>query len=85
MKHADAKHTHIRVAFQDGVANVVVADDGKGFDAERVLGSGEPAKSVGILGMQERVRLLNGRIHIRSEEGKGTRVSVEIPVAKEQT
>lgn len=82
-KHARARQAHIRLAFQGSTATVVITDDGKGFDPERVLGPRAPVESVGLLGMQERVRLLSGRIHIRSQEGKGTEVAVEIPIAEE--
>lgn len=81
-KHAQARQAHIRLTFRGSVATAVIADDGKGFDADRVLGSGAPVESVGLLGMQERVRLLNGRIRICSQEGRGTEVAVEIPVAE---
>ncbi|MBI4503925.1 MAG: HAMP domain-containing protein [Chloroflexi bacterium] len=82
-KHAQARQAHVRLAFRGSVATAVIADDGKGFDADRVLGSGAPVESVGLLGMLERVRLLNGHIRIRSREGTGTEVAVEIPIAEE--
>ncbi|MBI2165967.1 MAG: HAMP domain-containing protein [Chloroflexi bacterium] len=81
-KHAHAQHAHIRLEFRDSVATVMVSDDGKGFDVDRVLDFGASANSVGLLGMQERVRLLNGRLHIRSEQGKGTQVTVKIPITE---
>ncbi|MBI4336519.1 MAG: HAMP domain-containing protein [Chloroflexi bacterium] len=82
-KHSAAKHARIRLAFQDSVATVVIADDGKGFDVERLLSKEMPTKSFGLLGLQERVRLLNGQVHIRSQENKGTEVVVQIPVVAE--
>ncbi|MBI2170605.1 MAG: HAMP domain-containing protein [Chloroflexi bacterium] len=84
-KHADAKHAHVRLAQGDSKVNVVVTDDGKGFNVERALDSSMHAKNVGLLGMRERVRLLNGSMQIRSQEGKGTEVSIEIPVPEEST
>ncbi len=82
-KHANAKHAHVRLAFPDSTVSVVITDDGRGFDVDQVVGPDRPVKSVGILGMQERVGLLNGRIQIRSQEGKGSEVSIEIPIAEE--
>jgi signal transduction histidine kinase len=82
-KHAGARHVAIRLTFQNSVAHVVVADDGRGFDVERVLSPGTPVESVGLLGMQERVRLLNGLLRIRSQLGEGTELSIEIPIETE--
>jgi two-component system sensor histidine kinase NreB len=53
-----------------------IADNGKGIEATR--GSG--GHSLGILGMQERVRLLNGEMSISGDEGKGTVIEVDIPL-----
>ena len=84
-KHANAKHAWVSMAFQDSIATLVVRDDGKGFNPAVILTPGRPANSVGLLGMQERVRLLNGRLVVRSEEGKGTEIRVEIPIVEEAT
>jgi len=79
-RHAGAKHAYIRLSFRDSLACVRVADDGKGFDVDSFLGAGSSDFSFGLLGMQERTRLLNGRLDIRSERGKGTQVIVEVPI-----
>ncbi|MBI2854781.1 MAG: HAMP domain-containing protein [Chloroflexi bacterium] len=81
VRHAEARHARIELSFHDSVASVLVADDGKGFNVDRVFGTGTGSSdlSFGLLGMQERTRLLNGRLDIRSEQGKGTQVVVEVP------
>lgn len=83
VRHAQARHARIRLAYADGVARAVVRDDGQGFDVERVLGPHASFATVGLLGMQERVRLLDGRIQVRSQSGQGTEVTVEIPLVSE--
>ena len=83
-RHAQAKQAHIRLLFRGSVARIVVADNGKGFNVSQVFVNGSSAQSVGLLGMQERARLLNGHIDIRSEEGNGTQVTVEVPIPTEQ-
>jgi signal transduction histidine kinase len=80
VRHADARHARIGLAFQDSVATVRVSDDGRGFEADAVLGLAVPARSFGLLGMQERVRLLNGQISIHSRPGEGTVIAIEIPI-----
>lgn len=82
-RHASARHAHVRLVIRDSMASAAVADDGAGFDVERVLGPDAPIESVGLLGMQERVRLLNGVLDIRSRQGEGTTLTVEIPIAQE--
>lgn len=82
-KHANAQHASVRLAFPDSIISLVMTDDGKGFDVNRVLGVGSSVRNVGLLGMQERIKLLNGRFHIRSQEGKGTEVAIEIPLVAE--
>jgi signal transduction histidine kinase len=58
---------------------VQIKDNGKAFPVEARL-SGRRKKRLGLLGMQERVRLLNGRFAVRSAPGKGTTVWAEIPL-----
>jgi len=50
-----------------------VQDNGKGFRAARTRG-------LGLLGMEERVTRLGGRFRVRSEPGRGTTLSVELPL-----
>lgn len=78
-RHAEARRADIRFSVSDPIVRLEVSDDGKGFDVDRALAS--PGESVGLMGLQERTRLLSGHIEIRSEVGKGTRLTVEVPVA----
>lgn len=60
-----------------------VADDGQGFDPEARLPEALGEKRMGLWSMGERVRLLGGRLTIRSRPGHGTRIKAEIPLAEE--
>jgi len=83
-RHSGARHARIEVRFTDAMVRVVVADDGKGFDAAGALDpSASVTESVGLLGMQERVNLLGGHLDIRSTPGAGTSIAVEAPVIEE--
>jgi signal transduction histidine kinase len=55
--------------------NVTVQDDGAGFDTRFLRG-------LGLLGMEERVRRLGGRLTISSEPGRGTLLHAVMPVAE---
>jgi signal transduction histidine kinase len=72
-RHAQATSVQVVVRGEEGRIRVSVHDDGSGFDAERVRG-------LGLLGMEERVRHLGGKLTVGSRPGRGTLLSVELPV-----
>jgi signal transduction histidine kinase len=78
VKHSEAKRTRISLDLRDSVVHAVVEDDGKGFDMEQVKGLGR----LGLVGVQERVSLLEGSFNIHSSPGEGTKLEVAIPVAE---
>ncbi len=73
-KHANASNISIIIEFRRGALLASVIDDGKGFDTADNLGS----ESFGLLGMRERVNLLNGDLTIKSGVGAGTKIIVKI-------
>lgn len=73
-KHANASNISIIIEFRQGALLASIIDDGKGFDTADNLGS----ESFGLLGMRERVNLLNGDLTIKSEVGVGTKITVKI-------
>jgi signal transduction histidine kinase len=75
-RHAQAQHVSASLALDNGQLILTVSDDGKGFDT-RMNGQG---KTLGLLGMKERVLMMEGRLNINSAPGKGTTVTVEVPV-----
>lgn len=79
-RHSNARHVDVALEVHDAEIGVIVSDDGKGFDAERVLGSNGRGVSVGLIGMRERVALLGGRLSVESGPGRGTRIVVEVPL-----
>jgi two-component system sensor histidine kinase DegS len=76
-KHAHAEHVRLRLALADGLVRLTIADDGRGFETGNRQSSRE--SGLGLLGMEERVQALHGRLEIRSAAGEGTTVSVELP------
>jgi signal transduction histidine kinase len=75
VKHADAKHVSVVLREKDGAITAVIEDDGRGFSP----GSTEDG-GVGLVGMRERVALVDGRLTVESREGAGTTVVVEVPM-----
>lgn len=80
-KHARARHVDVRLTRDERNITVTVTDDGRGFDVAQALGQVGPIQSVGLLGMQERVRLLGGRLDIECHAASGTIVRVEVPAS----
>jgi len=74
-KHARAKQITVRLARSDGTVSLAVADDGVGFDPDRLGGSG----GLGLIMMRERATQLNGKFEFDSAPGRGTTIRVVIP------
>ncbi len=79
-KHAQASRVEVTIEFGKGKTKVSICDNGKGFDLSGSLADLPRAGKLGLAGMEERVRLLNGTMKIESEPGKGTRVMIEVPI-----
>ena len=77
-RHAGAAHAWVQVSSADGRLCVEVRDDGRGFDPARVA-----AGHYGLLGLQERARLLGGECRVQSAPGQGTLLRWCIPVDTE--
>jgi two-component system sensor histidine kinase DegS len=74
-KHAAATTCRVTVGLRRGALTLRVSDDGIGFDtAQR-----RSARHLGLAGMTERLRLVGGRLVIRSAMGQGTDLEAEIP------
>jgi two-component system sensor histidine kinase DegS len=75
-KHAKASSVIVRIEFMLKAVSAVVEDDGEGFDTAESVGS----ESFGLMGMWERMSLLNGEISLTSKKGKGTKVTFKVPL-----
>lgn len=78
-RHAKVREVRVLLWSGSGLLHVQVADQGEGFDPRAGLSRNG---SCGLVGMQERVRLLNGTWSLTSRPGTGTRVIVEFPIAE---
>jgi signal transduction histidine kinase len=73
IKHAGAEHAWVEILEADGAVTISVGDDGGGFEPERA------GRGFGLIGMRERVNLVDGRLLVDSAHGKGTVVRAELP------
>lgn len=79
-KHAAAKTVSITLRRQPSEIQATVHDDGCGFDVETTLHISTAAGHLGLYGMRERATLLGGCVTIESSAGRGTVVSVHLPL-----
>jgi PAS domain S-box-containing protein len=77
LKHADARSISVEITHEAGYLYVEVNDDGKGFDIKIA----QQQTSYGLLGMRERARAMGGKLDITSMPGRGTSISIRIPVS----
>lgn len=75
-KHAEASRLQIRIAEKDGWVFLEIADNGKGITNPDMT----KPQSFGIRGMRERCQQLSGSFHITGAPGKGTRVTISVPM-----
>ncbi len=73
-KHAKATIINIVMEFRRDMVSVTVEDNGAGFDTADNVGS----ESFGLVGMRERMKLLNGELNIKSVKGIGTKISIKV-------
>lgn len=79
-RHAGADTASVLLERQRDRLLVIVEDNGRGFDADRLLRSGMREQRLGLFGMQERANLVGGELTIESRPGAGTTVFVEVPL-----
>jgi signal transduction histidine kinase len=72
MKHAHAASAEVKASVDDGMVHVVVRDDG--------IGGADPAGH-GLVGIDDRVSALGGRLRIESPAGGGTLVAATLPLS----
>jgi signal transduction histidine kinase len=79
VKHAGATRVAVSIDDSSGaIVEIVVHDDGGGFDPAHAGGG------FGLVGMRERVGLINGVLHVQSDPGTGTTVRARIPVLRRE-
>jgi len=76
-RHAGAGVVRVALAAAGEGVLVIIADDGRGFDPERVR------HGLGLVGMRERVNAMRGELAVDSAPGRGTRIRVRVPAGQE--
>lgn len=78
-KHSSGSEVRVIIEFKTDKIVLLIRDNGKGFDPNQASD-----KSFGLLGMKERVEMLEGNIDIHSKKNEGTTIVIQIPIIKEE-
>jgi signal transduction histidine kinase len=79
-KHAESQHIWVRLFKQSEYVILEIQDDGKGFDVQAVETGYEKRGSLGMVNMRERAELAEGTVKLESAKGKGTKITVVVPI-----
>ncbi|HET8724745.1 MAG TPA: ATP-binding protein [Anaeromyxobacteraceae bacterium] len=80
-RHAHAEAVLIQLSESEGVIRIEIEDDGRGFEPSKV--SHAERRHFGLMGIEERVEILGGKVSIDSAPGQGTRIHLEVPLPRE--
>lgn len=80
IKYADSSHILVSLSHSKNILSIVIDDDGKGFEPSKVKKVKNGDGGMGMTFMKERIKYIDGRLFLNSELGKGTRVTLNIPI-----
>ncbi|MCC3379469.1 sensor histidine kinase [Paenibacillus farraposensis] len=83
-KHAYPTYVLVEITYQAQLVKIVVQDNGLGFNPELFQQKSKDHGHFGLIGMRERVELLEGRMEIESAENQGTKIVIHIPTNVEK-
>jgi len=81
VRHAQARHARLDLHQQGPELQLAIRDDGTGFDVAAARERAVRGGSLGLLGMQERVLLMGGRLDLQSTPGHGATLVARLPLA----
>jgi len=79
LKHAQVKTALVQMSQEDGIVKISVKDPGAGFEFKQIGNTFSP-ESFGLFSIRERLKYFGGKMEIRSNIGKGTKVAISVPV-----
>lgn len=84
VKHSKASNAMISIEFLADKINLVISDNGIGFDIEKLNDNDRVNEGFGLISIRERTELLQGEFDIKSTSNSGTRLIVSIPLIEEE-
>jgi signal transduction histidine kinase len=83
LKHSQAKNYYVELNYTEEMMHIEARDDGIGIDMKTL--AEQNSQSWGLVGMQERINLLEGQFQIKSSLGIGTKINISIPYQTEDS
>jgi two-component system, chemotaxis family, sensor kinase Cph1 len=80
VRHADAEHCAVILDATAQQVQLIVEDDGTGFEPDEPGNGGQGTMRLGLLGMRERLALVDGVLEVESTPGGGTTLFVRVPI-----
>ena len=80
VRHAQAQHVYIRLIQRPDSIILSIRDDGRGITKKELTNTA----TLGLVGMRERIRMISGTLTLEGKSGKGTMLSVEVPISKKE-
>ena len=80
IKHARAEKITLTLKRKGRNMLIVITDDGQGFDLNKMDQEAQKSRSYGLFSLRERIMYLGGKVDLESQPGKGTRVSLTVPL-----
>ena len=78
-KHAGAKRVMVKIELLPQKILLIIKDDGKGFNLQEVLAD-KQREGYGLIGIRERIQILNGELVINTAPGQGTVINISMPL-----
>jgi two-component system sensor histidine kinase DegS len=82
-KHAQPTFVSLEMSFQENMVQLLIEDNGVGFHADLIESRVKTHSHFGLIGMRERVELLQGNIDIESVVDQGTKIRIQVPTTVE--
>ena len=83
LKYSEATNFSIQLLINSRLLRMIISDNGKGFDLEKVSSKENKLSGMGLFNIRERVESFRGQLKIDTSEGSGTMIVIEIPLNNE--
>jgi two-component system sensor histidine kinase DegS len=83
LKHANASRVLLDISYEPHLITIIIHDNGIGFQSDLIDLGASRNSHFGLIGMRERVELIEGRMDIDSNPGQGTKIIIHIPITAE--
>ena len=80
VRHAEASRIEVEIKRENDLVTFRLKDDGKGFDLKKARSRSLGKRGLGLTAMHERALMSGGSLNIRSRRGKGTEITLTIPI-----